>query len=236
MVLEWWERYRRVILLTAAVVFVAASFWLYQRDQSHKTDELPLHTPAYAASNPESKDQANSSTVTHASKPVKSTSPKEQDKEPLPLPLYVDVKGQVKNPGLYQFEPGMRVANAIEKAGGALPDADIVQINLAQPLTDGAALVIPKKGTSSPVSAPTSLGLVQPATPSSDTGGSTAINLNSATVEELMILPGIGEARAKAIVDYRTKQGPFRSADDLKQIEGIGEKMYSRIKDRLVVQ
>ncbi|NRS16809.1 helix-hairpin-helix domain-containing protein [Brevibacillus sp. HB1.4B] len=234
MVLEWWERYRRIILLTAAVLFVGCSYWIYQRDQSHKTDELPLHSPAYAASNLETKELTDDSAAAQPAKSVKATPEKDKDKEPLLSPLYVDVKGQVKNPGLYQFEPGTRVANAIEKAGGALPDADLVQINLAVPLTDGAALVIPAKGATAPVSA--SIGLVQSASSVSTTGASSAINLNMATVEELMSLPGIGEARAKAIVEYRTKQGPFRSADDLKQIEGIGEKMFARIKDRLVVK
>ncbi|QDS34951.1 helix-hairpin-helix domain-containing protein [Brevibacillus brevis] len=234
MVLEWWERYRRIILLTAAVLFVGCSYWIYQRDQSHKTDELPLHSPAYAASNLETNELTDDSAAAQPAKAEKATPEKDKDKEPPPPPLYVDVKGQVKNPGLYPFEPGTRVANAIEKAGGALPNADLVQINLAAPLTDGAALVIPAKGTTAPVS--TSIGLVQSATSGSTTGASSAINLNTATVEELMSLPGIGEARAKAIVDYRTKQGPFRSADDLKQIEGIGEKMFARIKDRLVVQ
>ncbi|NTU32477.1 ComEA family DNA-binding protein [Brevibacillus sp. HB1.1] len=234
MVLEWWERYRRIILLTAAVLFVGCSYWIYQCDQSHKTDELPLHSPAYAASNLETKELTDDSAAAQPAKSVKATPEKDKDKEPLLSPLYVDVKGQVKNPGLYQFEPGTRVANAIEKAGGALPDADLVQINLAAPLTDGAALVIPAKGATAPVSA--SIGLVQSASSVSTTGASSAINLNMATVEELMSLPGIGEARAKAIVEYRTKQGPFRSADDLKQIEGIGEKMFARIKDRLVVK
>ncbi|UED73176.1 ComEA family DNA-binding protein [Brevibacillus sp. DP1.3A] len=234
MVLEWWERYRRFILLTAAALFVGCSYLLYQRDQSHKTDELPLHAPAYAASNVETKERTDDSTTAQPAKPVKTTPEKEKEKESLPTPLYVDVKGQVKSPGLYQFEPGTRVANAIEKAGGALPDADLVQINLAAPLTDGAALVIPAKGAAAPVSA--SIGLVQSTTSVSTTGASSGINLNTATVEQLMSLPGIGEARAKAIVDYRSKQGPFRSADDLKQIEGIGEKMFARIKDRLLVQ
>ncbi|TKI56281.1 ComEA family DNA-binding protein [Brevibacillus antibioticus] len=232
MLLEWWERYRRIILLTAAVLFVGCSYWLYQRDQSHKTDELPLHSPAYVASDLETKELTDDSTTAQPAKPGKA--PREKDKEPLPPPLYVDVKGQVKNPGLYQFEPGTRVANAIEKAGGALPDADLVQINLAAPLTDGAALVIPAKGAPAPASA--SIGLVQSVPSVSTTGTSTVINLNTATIEELMSLPGIGEARAKAIVDYRSKQGPFGSASDLKQIGGIGEKMFARIKDRLVVQ
>ncbi|MGG4451000.1 helix-hairpin-helix domain-containing protein [Brevibacillus porteri] len=234
MVLEWWERYRRIILLTAAVLFVGCSYWIYQRDQSHKSDELPLHSPAYAASNLETKELTDNSATAQPAKSKKATPEKEKDKEPPPPPLYVDVKGQVKNPGLYQFESGTRVANAIEKAGGALPNADLVQINLAAPLTDGAALVIPLKGATAPVSS--SIGLVQSATNGSTTGASSAINLNTATVEELMSLPGIGEARAKAIVDYRSKQGTFRSTDDLKQIEGIGEKMFARIKDRLVVQ
>lgn len=231
MVLEWWERYRRWLLLAAAALFVGSSLWLYLRDQSHKTEELPLHPPAYTSTPSETRESTSA--------PEKEKE-KEKEPEPPPPPLYVDVKGQVKNPGLYQFEPGMRVATAIEKAGGALPAADLAQINLAEPLSDGAALVIPEKGTNSSSTA-ASVGLVKPSSPIASVHGSSGavgdtININQATAEELMSLPGIGEARAKAIVEYRSKQGGFRSPTDLKQIEGIGEKMYERIKDRLVVQ
>ncbi|MED1725970.1 helix-hairpin-helix domain-containing protein, partial [Brevibacillus parabrevis] len=159
--------------------------------------------------------------------------------------LYVDVKGKVKKPGLYRFAPGKRVADAIEEAGGALPQADLDQINLAQPLADGTALIIPAKGSSGTSPLP-GVGLSSPAsvqvggngTPSAGSSkqpGRT-VNLNSATVQELMTLPGIGESRAAAILEYRTQVGRFRSVDELKKVSGIGAKMFEKIKDHIVAQ
>ncbi|KQL48926.1 hypothetical protein AN963_03815 [Brevibacillus choshinensis] len=244
MLLEWWERYRRIILCFGAIFLIGSSLWLYQaRSTEHAgmNSQLPLIAPAYASE--ESTLLSEDTPSLEVQKETTLSKPKETrtiDKEGTPPPMFVDVKGHVKQAGLYQLDTGMRVADAIAKAGGAKPDADLEQINLAALLTDGTAIVIPAKGDSQAAQiTPTGLspatykpGGVSLSAPATDD----SIQLNTATAEQLMSLPGIGEARAKAILRYREEKGPFRSPDELKEIEGIGDKMYDRIKDRIRIQ
>lgn len=237
MLVDLWERYRRYILLAGAILFLGSSVWLYQTDQVNEKARLPLEAPAYAKTHLPAGSDAESE---ESPKPAESSKPKST--EPPPAPLYVDVKGVVKQPGMYRFETGMRVADAIAKAGGTLPEADLDQINLAQPLSDGSAVIIPAKGSSAAVvSGQQTVALapygVSSGPMNSQSGGKEpSINVNTATAEELTTLPGIGQARAKAILSYRTEKGGFRSVEELKEIEGIGDKMFERIKDRVRIQ
>ncbi|MDR7318538.1 helix-hairpin-helix domain-containing protein [Brevibacillus nitrificans] len=237
MFLEWWDRYRKILLTAIALLFVTSSFWLYQtRVAGHEgTDAaLPLVPPAYASDDVLPADEhEHAKEATPAGKPALEKAPS------VPAPLYVDVKGDVKQPGLYRLDAGMRVADAIAKAGGANPTADLAQINLAAPLTDGTAIVIPAK-ESTPAAGPVNLSA--PAYAANRKNASNAsssdqtVSLNSATAEELMTLPGIGEARAKAILQYREEKGSFRALEELKSIEGIGDKLYERIAPRIRIQ
>ena len=255
MLLDWWERYRRLILIVAAIAFLALSFWLYQRDNREGTVGVPIAASAYAQGAAEPKAPSVATTPAEqraapdASVPASASASRQlaagAAQEQAAPSLYVDVKGKVKKPGLYRFAPGKRVADAIEEAGGALPQADLDQINLAQPLADGTALIIPATGSSGTSPLP-GVGLSSPA--SVQVGGNGApgagsskqpgktVNLNSATVQELMTLPGIGESRAAAILEYRTQVGRFRSVDELKKVSGIGAKMFEKIKDHIVAQ
>jgi competence protein ComEA len=217
MLYDLWERYRVMVITGGVVLFVAASFLFDRGEQpGERVPGLPLETPAYAA---ESEEQEQS--VSHAG-----SAAKKQQSE-----LYVDVKGNVKRPGMYRFMEGERISAAIEKAGGALPEADLERVNLAQLLTDGSVVRVPKKGEASPCGSlfsPASSGQTLPST--LDQAGEGKVNLNTASLEELMTLPGIGETRAKAILAYRQQHGPFRTPEELKQVSGIGEKMFERIK------
>lgn len=247
MLREWWEKYRRIAWIGGAVLFIGSSLWLYQAQspvQSDESSSLPLLPPAYAseddgisaASQPDAPDRSGEEPV-----PPASGSGKQAQQQAAPPALYVDVKGSVQQPGLYRLEAGMRVADAIAKAGGTKPDADLEQINLAAPLTDGTAIVIPGKGAPQSTAAPNPpIGLSSAAytvggsgSRSSDAG---SVNINTASREQLMTLPGIGEARANAILQYREEKGGFRSLDELKEIQGIGEKMFERIKDRIQIR
>ncbi|WP_289135727.1 helix-hairpin-helix domain-containing protein [uncultured Brevibacillus sp.] len=238
MLFDLWERYRRYILLAGAILFLGSSVWLYQSDQENVPAKLPLEAPAYAKAHQTAESDAESEEL---KKPAESSNQKNSE-PPAAAPLYVDVKGVVKQPGMYRFEPGMRVADAIAKAGGTLPDADLDQINLAQPLSDGSAVIIPAKGSSAaPSSGQQTVALppygVSSGSMNSQSGGQErSINVNTATAEELTTLPGIGLVRAKAILSYRTEKGGFRSVEELKEIEGIGDKMFERIKDRVRIQ
>ena len=142
-------------------------------------------------------------------------------------PIIVDVTGWVHDPGVYEFVTGDRVIDAVERAGGAKPGADLSILNLAAPLTDGTQVVVSKEGAAGAVGAT-----------GSSTGGTTAgalININTATATEFETLSGIGEVLAAAIVDYRTENGPFTSVDELEDVSGIGPSTLDEIRDQVTV-
>jgi competence protein ComEA len=135
--------------------------------------------------------------------------------------LVVHVVGEVRRPGLYRLREGARIADAVRRAGGAAPGADLAAVNLAAPLVDGIQILVPSR------TAPGS-----PADPSSGEGGVTGtVSLSSATVEELDELPGVGPITAQKIVDYRAEHGPFASVDDLDAVPGIGPTRIEQLRD-----
>jgi len=144
---------------------------------------------------------------------------------PSAAPLIVDVAGAVRKPGVYQFQEGDRVVDAIEAAGGPTAKASLDALNLAAPLTDGVQILVP---VTAPAGAPPPPGAVgsEPAT---------LININTASATELEALPGIGEVIAQRIVDYRTENGPFASVDGLLDVSGIGDAILGDIHDLVTV-
>ena len=144
---------------------------------------------------------------------------------PTVVPLIVDVAGAVRRPGVYEFVEGDRVIDAIERAGGALPKADLSLLNLAAPITDGTQILVPKAG---PTAAGTSV-----APPAGALAG--LININTATATELEALSGIGEVLAATIVEYRTTNGPFTAVDELLDVSGIGPATLEEIRDQITV-
>jgi competence protein ComEA len=153
--------------------------------------------------------------------------------EPAPTekPIAVHVVGAVPRPGLYEFPEGARIQDAIDAAGGLLAEADPGSINLAAKLEDGQQLEIPYTAGSEPVPGsglPGSGGtgsFSQPFPTEVPTTNPNAVDLiciNTATLEELDSLPGIGKTTAEKIIDYRTANGPFATVDDLDNVAGIG--------------
>jgi competence protein ComEA len=139
--------------------------------------------------------------------------------------IIVDVAGAVREPGVYEFAEGERVIDAIERAGGSIPKADLSLLNLAAPLVDGTQILVPKAGPP---------GAVVPggATPGSSGG---LININTASETELETLSGIGEVLAATIVEYRTQNGPFASVEDLMDVSGIGPATLDEIRDQVTI-
>ena len=125
--------------------------------------------------------------------------------------LFVDVVGAVRRPGLYRLKDGSRVADAVARAGGPTPKAQIELLNLAARIADGEQIVVPRRGLASP-SATASGGAV----------AAGPVHLNSATLEQLDALPGVGPVTAQKILDYRQQHGAFGSVDELDAIAGIG--------------
>jgi competence protein ComEA len=144
-----------------------------------------------------------------------------------PQKIKVYVTGEVKHPDVYELDENSIVKDAIALAGGANENADLISINLAKKLSDGEEVIVPAKGSNSNVSTSNSNGTTTP-----NIG---KININTATKEQLMTLPGIGEVKAQAIIDYRTKNGPFKSIHDIVNVSGIGEKTFEKIENLITV-
>jgi competence protein ComEA len=134
--------------------------------------------------------------------------------------LIVDVAGAIPKPGVYEFPEGSRVKDAVEAAGGFLAEADKSTINLAAPLEDGQRLDIPFLAGTEP------LGAV----PTQEVQAE-LIDINTADVDTLSTLPGIGPTLAQRIVDYRDTYGPFFFIEDLMNVEGISAATFENIKD-----
>jgi competence protein ComEA len=143
--------------------------------------------------------------------------------------LIVSVGGRVKKPGLVRLPAGARVADAIEAAGGVLPDTDLTGVNLARKVVDGEMILI---GVTPPPGAAGANGNAG-SSGSGATGG--VVNLNTASLAELQTLPGIGAVLAQRILDYRTEHGGFKSVNELRQVDGIGDAKFAQLKDRVMV-
>ena len=140
--------------------------------------------------------------------------------------IVVHVAGAVEKPGVYEMQEGERIYQAIEKASPKA-EADINLLNLASRLSDGQKIIVPKKGESLP-----SESLGQGALPTGE-GNTDKISLNQATKEELKQLPSIGDKRADDIIAYRESHGGFKKIEDLKEVGGIGDKTYEKLKDKV---
>lgn len=140
--------------------------------------------------------------------------------EPRPQ-LVVHVVGAVRRPGLYRLREGNRISDAVRRAGGATPRADLALVNLAAPLADGTQVVVPARAPAGAAGAP-GTGAPAPAGP---------LHLNTATAEQLDELPGVGPVTAEKIVAYREKHGAFSSVDELDAIPGIGPARLEQLRE-----
>ena len=141
--------------------------------------------------------------------------------------IAIHVSGAVLNPGVYELPEGSRANDAIEAAGGASEDAVPDALNLARVLSDGEQIIVPT------VEEQERLEEAAVAGQTLDAGGK--VNINTATVEQLDSLPGVGESTAKKIIADREENGPFGSPEDLKRVSGIGDKKYEDLADLITV-
>ena len=153
--------------------------------------------------------------------------------------VVVHVCGAVVNEGVYALPAGSRVSEGIAAAGGFSETADTVYHNLAAILSDGQKVYVPTAEETKDLSVPdrTSSGddVGSGGEPSGDAGPK-KVNLNTAGLEELMTLNGIGEAKAKSILQYREKVGPFQSIEEIKNVSGIGDAMFERVRESIIVE
>jgi competence protein ComEA len=167
-----------------------------------------------------------------ASLPFASSTSLSTTTPPTSTVVVVHVAGAVRSPGVIEMQPGSRIVDAIEAAGGASADAEVARLNLASPLTDGQQVYVPRAGEAVPtVPAPNG----GDPSGSGDPSNSGPVNLNTATLTDLDALPGIGPTTAQAIIDWRAENGPFATVDDLLEVRGIGDAKLADLRDLVTV-
>jgi competence protein ComEA len=140
--------------------------------------------------------------------------------------LVIDVAGAVRRPGLYRLRSGSRIDDAIAAAGGATGKAQLDTVNLAAPVADGEQIVVPGRGAAA--------GGAAASPPAAGSSPTAPVDLNSATLEQLEALPGIGPVTAQKILDYRQQHGAFHSVDELQGVPGIGPAHMEQLKGLVI--
>ena len=213
-----------LILIGISIVLGGTIFILYKNNKEEKEEVVDIY-----------KEEEKEETVEEL--------PKEEKKEEVST-VIVDIKGNVNNPGVYEVENGKRINDVINMAGGLTIDADTSNINLAKIVKDEMTIIIYSKEEvlekyKSEVCICDCPYITNDACiediPNEEESTSNLVNINTASVDELMTLPGLGEAKAKSIIEYRTKNGNFTSIESIKEVSGIGEAIFEKIKDYITV-
>jgi len=220
-------RYRKQIILVIISIIIISSitYYIYQNTKNSSSKEETIIAKA----------------------DLKKEKPKQEEiKE-----VKVDIKGAILTPGIYSLDSNSRVVDVIEKAGGLTENADTSVINLSKKITDEMVIIIyTKEEVKNFKETKEKENTVQNKCQQKDenalkndacikdkqsSNSSQKISLNTATKEELMNIPGIGETKAKDIISYREKNGPFKTLDELTKVNGIGENILAQIKENLTL-
>ncbi|MFB7184751.1 helix-hairpin-helix domain-containing protein [Streptomyces sp. NPDC056230] len=201
------------VVLVAAAVFAAVHFWSARPHSVRVPDPVNEGAPG------------------RTSKPVAAGDALPEPSPGLPPAtgpdghVVVDVSGKVRKPGVLRLPSGSRVADALRAAGGARPGADLAGLNRARVLMDGEQIVV---GAPPGPAGTGGAGGAAPGTGGGPVAG--PVSLNQATVEQLDTLPGVGPVLAQHIIDYRTQHGGFRSVEELREVNGIGDRRFADLR------
>lgn len=212
---------RRLVIGIVTTCFALVMLWLLVRPSAPPLESVVPQVSGVETANPAAVSTPSTLTAT----------------------LTVHVAGAVKNPGVYVLSQRARVIDAVKAAGGSLASADLEGINLAQTIVDTEQIYIPLRSrrttriTVAPRLKPTrsTTPSTVPGKSETSAGATGIVNLNSATASELDALPGVGPATAKAIIDHRTKKGPFTKVEDLLNVAGIGPSKLAAMRDQVAV-
>ena len=243
---EWWYLYKDrvlkgiIFLVISALIFIGIYFFnIMKTDADTITSKIKEEESAKTESDETSNNIINTTSINT-----------ENDK------YKVDIKGSVKNPGVYEVDSNKRVEDVIQKAGGLLKDADTSVTNLSKKVQDEMVIIIYSKDevenfteTKEKESKENNKcsnndklnndSCVDNSTNTSktkqNTSKSSSVNINSASLDELTTLTGIGEAKAKLIIEYRNKNGNFKSIEDIMNVKGIGQSLFDKIKNNIKI-
>ncbi|WNS77625.1 helix-hairpin-helix domain-containing protein [Bacillus sp. DTU_2020_1000418_1_SI_GHA_SEK_038] len=202
----------KIYIITGLAACIAAFYFIYQPEEDQSVlfndEELFLVSEQKAAETPDE-------SITNE-------------------PFFVDVKGAVGKPGVYEAQINDRVIDIINKAGGLIQSADEAKINFAMRVEDEMVIYVPKIGEESEEDSAIVTGGGPQGTGQIKNDGK--VNLNTANEAELQTLTGVGPAKAAAIIEFRETNGPFKAIEDLKSISGIGEKTFEKLRDSIKVK
>ncbi|MEK4065616.1 helix-hairpin-helix domain-containing protein [Peribacillus sp. FSL R5-0717] len=205
---------RKMTMITVAVAFVAAGIYFFYQQGEDPADTEDIFS--VTAKEAEMEQSVNESSAE-------------------PEIIKVDVKGAVKSPGIFTAQAGDRVIDLISAAGSFTEKADTDKVNFAQIIEDQMVIYVPEIGEEDKGNLENiQVGTSGDAGTKGKSGG--LVNLNTATQEDLQTLTGIGPSKANAILEYREAIGKFKEVDELKQVTGIGDKTFERLRDSISVK
>lgn len=220
---------RNIILLVIVFLCITTSFILYGKNKSkvfkdeYMKDIFVDEEDVYKNENSIEVTTKSEVASSNQEKSVANTKNKN---------IFVEIKGEVVKPDVYEISEGSIIRDLINKAGGLTSEADIDKINRADKLKANQLIIIPNKNDSSNVGSNLGTGDISNSVQATE---SDVININTATLEELQKINGVGEVKAKSIMEYREKNGGFNSIEEIKNIDGIGEKTFEKMKDKIGV-
>ncbi len=209
------------------VLIVGAIFFYFFSSNDSKNDPLSSAQPLQNLVDETTNATATNQPTQSNTNTISATTPS--------ATLVVDVKGAVKKPGIYELSPEDRVYDAIMASGGYKEQADSKMINHAEKLKDEMVIYVPKKGEKVEGSIVNAIPSTAQSNENAASSEQTLININVADSAALQTISGIGPAKAEAIIQFRTENGPFQSIDDLKKISGFGEKTVERLKPLVTI-
>lgn len=212
---------KKVIFILLGISFVLGGviFVLYKNNYSKNDDVVDIFKEKDNSDNNDNSDEKE----------------KIEDLKDDTNTVIVDIKGMVVNPGVYEVPSSFRVNDVIETAGGLLDGADTSKINLAKIVSDEMTIIIYSNEEiiekyKNEVCVCDCPDISNDACISDNNEDDTLVNINTADIDELMEIKGIGRSKAKAIIEYRDKMGNFNSIDDIKNVDGIGDSLFEKIK------